>query len=249
MLKRIICLAILIVTATQAVYAQTVEQMTGKVIDKLNIEYTQSDDVLKYYKDWSKISHGYKVAVATALSSGVLVPKNRIISPHSENPEDLIRGVINYCIKNKNYKISSAPFKLFSIDGALVLPSTLLLNVDALNEGENYCAVISKQNEVLIAWKPTEIKAPIIMRGTLYFKEGDMAVLSSLSRYSFGQWIEISLGEYIEAYFADNASIFKDGKMLTDSEINANYLDREIYMFCDYQNENIKVLGAVTNEN
>lgn len=247
MIKKALAVFIIIITLSQSVFALSIEQMSDKLVEKLNINRELTIDVIKHYKDWRYVDDFYKTSVATALRDGILIPNNKIISPKSEDISPIIKGLTYYGIKNKNYNIVSSVYTMQSIGGATVDIDTMVIvgnecaNLGFLTEGTFYNALVDKNNKAVVVWKQNNVKIPTLLRGKLFLKEGSKLILTSLEKPTFDKWTNVTNKKYIEVELG-NVDVMQDKRVVYNDELNSNFLDGFVYILGDYTGDNVNPL-------
>jgi len=248
MIKKSLVIFIILITISQSVFALNIEEMSDKLVEKLNLNRELTADMIKHYKDWRYIDNSYKVSVATALREGILIPNNKIISPKSEDISTIIKGLTYYGIKNPNYKIVSSFYNFQSINGAIVDADTMvikgneLVNVGVLTDTRLYNAIMDKNNKAIIVWEQNIIKVPTLLRGKMFFKEGDKLILTSLEKSTFDRWDNIADQKYIEVELGYDINVTQNKRIIYNDELNSNFLDGLVYILGDFTNNTVKPL-------
>jgi len=247
MIKKALVVVAIIITLSQSVFALSIEQMSDKLVEKLNINKELSTDVIKHYKDWRYVDNFYKLSVATAIREGILIPNNKIISPKSEDISQIIKGLTYYGIKNPNYNIISSVYTLQSIGVAEVNLDTMVIigneigGMGLLTEGIYYNAIVDKNDKAIIVWKQNNIKIPTLLRGKLFFKEGSKLILTSLEKSTFNSWSNVANQKYIDVELG-NINVTQNKRIIYDDELTSNFLDGFVYILGDYNGDNVKSL-------
>ncbi len=246
-MKKVFAIFIILITISQSVFALSIEQMSDKLVEKLNINRELTTDVIKHYKDWRYIDNFYKISVATAIREGILLPNNKIISPKSEDISPIIKGLTYYGIKNPNYNIVSSVYTLQSIGVAEVNLDTIVIigneigGMGLLTEGIYYNAIVDKNDKATIVWKQNNIKIPTLLRGKLFFKEGNKLILTSLEKSTFGSWSNVANEKYIDVELG-NINVTQNKRIIYDDELNSNFLDGFVYILGYYTSDSVNPL-------
>lgn len=246
-MKKVLAILIILITLSQSVFALSIEQMSDKLVEKLNINKELTTDVIKHYKDWRYIDNFYKISVATAIREGILLSNNKIISPKSEDISPIIKGLTYYGIKNPNYTIVSSVYTLQSIGVAEVNLDTMVIigneigGMGLLTEGIYYNALVDKNDKAIIVWKQNNIKIPTLLRGKLFFKEGNKLILTSLEKSTFDKWSNVANEKYIDVELG-NINVTQNKRIIYDDELNSNFLDGFVYILGYYNGDNVNPL-------
>lgn len=232
MLKKIILIIMSVIMIIPITHAATLEEAVDKAAKRLSIETAVDKNVLRLYKDWGYIDEKYKSSIAGALYTGMLCPEDKMINPKSEDLSPLIKGLVRFGLSSNTFNVIGThgnPDVKTNPETIYIIGNEILTNYK-MDDSGYYYAIVNKSLTAYVIWQSATVKVNWLYKGKLYLQEGNKLILTDAKKSNNELWQDATAGKYTSAAL---------GKGFDVTDININYLDRDVYILGDLINSEI----------